>query len=247
MSCQTRGGDGDPRTTATGQSHTLATRSCALRHYRPPDVIAKLKDSVSVNLLGDLFHGSAICQPVGAPGSHRPGFSGLAEAVAAQSQRQSVPAGRAVGPQRLDQRADVERQRAGLSRRSTTATSCASKGPTQLFQGTMQLIATSICKARPEDVDPDDFTLPDAGRYRPAGGPRWRELLRQMHEPAPAESGRVLPGRRRVHAASLRRSPAGVKNHHAYPGGLMEHVVEPDGGGRSRRRRYPVDRSPTCC
>src|SRR5438132_14041721 len=35
------------------------------------------------------------------------------------------------------------------------------EGSTQLFQGTIQLIATNICKADPGDVDQDDFLTLD--------------------------------------------------------------------------------------
>src|SRR5947207_14269115 len=34
------------------------------------------------------------------------------------------------------------------------------EGATQIFQGGLQLIATSICKARPEEVDLADFMCP---------------------------------------------------------------------------------------
>ena len=43
------------------------------------------------------------------------------------------------------------------------------------------------------------------------------------------------------------RAPAGVKNHHAYLGGLLEHVVSLMEVVMRDRPLYPAARSPTCC
>ncbi len=97
------------------------------------------------------------------------------------------------------------------------------EGATQVFQGGLQLIATSICKARMDEVDLADFMcLSPADIDRLAV--RLSELLRSMQD---------LPLRNLAECflvdeefmARLARSPAGIKNHHAYPGGLLEHVV----------------------
>src|SRR5262245_28173665 len=97
------------------------------------------------------------------------------------------------------------------------------EGATQIYQGGLQLIATSICKARPEEVDLADFmclTPSDIDRL----ALRLSEMLRSMQD---------LPLRNLAECfltddgfmERLVRSPAGIKNHHAYPGGLLEHVV----------------------
>ena len=96
------------------------------------------------------------------------------------------------------------------------------EGSTQVYQGGLQLIATSICKARHEEIDYVDFMhlSPDEIDRLAA---RVAELLRGMGD---------------IHLRNLAecfladddlmrrftRCPAGVKNHHAYPGGLLEHV-----------------------
>jgi 3'-5' exoribonuclease len=97
------------------------------------------------------------------------------------------------------------------------------EGTAQVYQGAMQLIATSVCKARPEEVDYDDFAcLTPADIDRMAN--RCAQLLRGMKDPSLLNlaecflSDDELMGR-------FTKTPAGVKNHHAYPGGLLEHVV----------------------
>jgi 3'-5' exoribonuclease len=97
------------------------------------------------------------------------------------------------------------------------------EGSTQLYQGALQLIATNVCKARPEEVDHADF-MP----LSPADIERLMQRLAAM-----------LRGMANYHLRSLAecflvdeefmskfgRAPAGVKNHHAYQGGLLDHVV----------------------
>lgn len=97
------------------------------------------------------------------------------------------------------------------------------EGVAQLFQGAMQMIATQISRALASEVDPEDF-MPlitvDIDRM----SARLREMLRSMknhHLRALAECFLIDEEfmRKFTHA------PAGVKNHHAYYGGLLEHVV----------------------
>jgi len=97
------------------------------------------------------------------------------------------------------------------------------EGSTQLFQGTIQLIAASIRKAPPGDVNPDDFLV--------LGSKAVDQLVVRL--------GTMLRGMRDPHLLNLAecflldedcmrkfsRAPAGIKNHHAYLGGLLEHVV----------------------
>jgi 3'-5' exoribonuclease len=97
------------------------------------------------------------------------------------------------------------------------------EGATQLFQGQMQLIATSVCRARPDEVDANDFmrlTAHDIDHLARRAG----ELLRGMKNPQLVAIGEAFL----MDEDFMRRfsnSPAGVKNHHAYHGGLLEHVV----------------------
>lgn len=97
------------------------------------------------------------------------------------------------------------------------------EGSTQLYQGAVQLIATNICKARHDEVEYADFmplTPADIDRL----ALRLASLLRSMTNPHLRNLAdcflldEEFMGR-------FTRCPAGVKNHHAYLGGLLEHVV----------------------
>ncbi len=97
------------------------------------------------------------------------------------------------------------------------------EGTTQLFQGTIQLIATSIRCAPSGEVDVDDFMIlgsKEIDQYvlRLSG---FLRKLRDPHLLALAECFLVDDEFMR----KLSRAPAGVKNHHAYLGGLLEHIV----------------------
>jgi 3'-5' exoribonuclease len=97
-------------------------------------------------------------------------------------------------------------------------------GTTQVFQGAVQLIANSVAKVSPDVVDSKDF-LP---------------LNAQEIEKLRANLEAVLQGLQQPFLKSLAeafladrdfmdkfcRAPAGIKHHHAYQGGLLEHVVQ---------------------
>ena len=96
-------------------------------------------------------------------------------------------------------------------------------GAVQLFQGNLQLIAQRIRKARPEEVDEGDFlTLQsqDVQRLRK----RLEEILRGIKQKPLAALVEAYVGDG-VFMDKFCRAPAGVKNHHAYKGGLLDHVV----------------------
>ncbi|MEX2138161.1 MAG: HD domain-containing protein [Pirellulales bacterium] len=97
------------------------------------------------------------------------------------------------------------------------------EGATQLYQGALQLIATNVCKARPEEVEFDDFAcLTPADIDRMAI--RVAELLRAIKDAELRNLAECFLADDEL-MRRFTRSPAGVKNHHAYPGGLLEHVV----------------------
>jgi len=97
------------------------------------------------------------------------------------------------------------------------------EGTTQLFQGALQLIATRLAKVDPAEVDEADFT--------PLPAVEVDKLLLRL--------GEILRGMSNPHLRNLAEcflldeplmqkfalAPAGIKNHHAYHGGLLEHVV----------------------
>jgi 3'-5' exoribonuclease len=97
------------------------------------------------------------------------------------------------------------------------------EGATQLFQGAVQLIATRIAKVDPSEVDENDFTLLGTVEVDKLTA-RMGEMLRAMDD---------VPLRNLAECflldeslmAKFARAPAGIKNHHAYHGGLLEHTV----------------------
>lgn len=96
-------------------------------------------------------------------------------------------------------------------------------GATQLFQGNMQFIATRIRRARPDEVDESDFTTlqtEDVEKFRL----RLLEILGKIKSPPLARLVKAFTDDEKF-MADFCKAPAGMKNHHAYRGGLVEHVV----------------------
>ncbi len=97
------------------------------------------------------------------------------------------------------------------------------EGHTQLYSGSLQLIVTAIERADPRTVDESEFRVLSA-----ADVDRLLVELRSF-----ADTIRSAPLRELVAelladgdlVAAFCRSPAGVKHHHAYAGGLLDHVV----------------------
>ncbi len=97
------------------------------------------------------------------------------------------------------------------------------EGSTQLFQGTIQLIATSICRAQPSEINADDFLNLDTQAIDQLVG-RMTNHLRHLADPHLRTLGECFLVDEDF-MGKFCRAPAGVKNHHAYLGGLLEHVV----------------------
>jgi 3'-5' exoribonuclease len=97
-------------------------------------------------------------------------------------------------------------------------------GNTQLFQGAMQLIVTSIHRARSEEVDEADFMPLTPAEIDKLQG-RLAAHLRSLANPQLRNLADcyLLD---QAFMAKFSRCPAGVKNHHAYVGGLLHHVVQ---------------------
>ncbi|MBI3411209.1 MAG: HD domain-containing protein [Planctomycetes bacterium] len=97
------------------------------------------------------------------------------------------------------------------------------KGKVQLFQGALQVIFTGFEKVQPAQVNLADFlprTEQDVGRLFE----KLRGILLRLENPhlrALAEcflmDAEFVDG--------FCKAPAGIRNHHAYLGGLLEHVV----------------------
>ena len=97
------------------------------------------------------------------------------------------------------------------------------QGMAQLYNGAMQMILTRLDAADEKLVDPNDFiTLADREVER---------MVKRLKD--------ILGGIKNVHLRALAEAfladedffpafvaaPAGIKNHHAYKGGLLEHVL----------------------
>ncbi|MEQ8790796.1 MAG: OB-fold nucleic acid binding domain-containing protein [Pirellulaceae bacterium] len=97
------------------------------------------------------------------------------------------------------------------------------QGTTQFYNGTLQMIAQRIEAADASTIDEADFiTLGEVQIDRMAQ--RLSEMLRgvsNVHLRNLAECFLVDE----AFMDKFTRAPAGVKNHHAYQGGLLEHVV----------------------
>lgn len=97
------------------------------------------------------------------------------------------------------------------------------KGKTQVFQGALQLIISHIEVVDSSLVEPDDF-LPRSNQSIGRLTARLRELLFGLSNP----HLRALVECFLMDEEFLGKftsAPAGIKNHHAYHGGLLEHVV----------------------
>ena len=98
------------------------------------------------------------------------------------------------------------------------------EGTTQRFQGTLQVVATRLTKVDSDSIDPADFVRIQSVDI-PKAQHRLRELLRTITDP----SLRNLADCFSIDDAFIdlfSKTPAGVKLHHAYPGGLLEHSLQ---------------------
>lgn len=97
------------------------------------------------------------------------------------------------------------------------------EGTTQLFQGAKQLIVSRLTKVEPSEVNEDDFT-PVAAVDVDKLVVRLGEILRGVASPALRSLAECFL-MDEAFMRKLARAPAGVKLHHAYLGGLLEHIV----------------------
>lgn len=97
------------------------------------------------------------------------------------------------------------------------------RGKVQAFQGSLQLILSALEPIDSNSVDPSEF-LPPAAENLEGLFARLKEVLMSVREPhlrALAECFLIDEALMR----KFRDAPAGVRVHHAYRGGLLEHVV----------------------
>ena len=97
------------------------------------------------------------------------------------------------------------------------------RGKVQLYQGSLQMILSQIQPTPSERLDPADFVR-ESGRNAAQVMARLREIVQSIDEP----SLRMLIDCFLIDEPLMNlfaEAPAGMKAHHAYRGGLMEHVV----------------------
>lgn len=97
------------------------------------------------------------------------------------------------------------------------------KGKVQVFQGALQVILSNIEPVDSSELEPAEF-LPESVRDAGKLFARLREVLRGLNNPHLRSMIEVFL----IDDEFVRKfmaAPAGIKNHHAYTGGLLEHVV----------------------
>jgi len=97
------------------------------------------------------------------------------------------------------------------------------EGTAQLFQGSMQLIAQKLSVADPGEVDEADFTTLQSAQVQELKDKLFSILKTVKQKPLAALIEAYLADD--VFMDKFCRAPAGIKNHHAYKGGLLDHVV----------------------
>jgi 3'-5' exoribonuclease len=98
------------------------------------------------------------------------------------------------------------------------------EGTAQLYQGAMQVIATSVSRATAAEVDEADFQ-PQPAVDVDALRSRLVQALRSLSNPHLRSLAECFLMDEHF-MTRFARAPAGIKNHHAYVGGLLEHVVQ---------------------
>ena len=97
------------------------------------------------------------------------------------------------------------------------------QGTTQLYNGQLQMIVTRIEPADPRSVDEADFQAVSSEETERAAR-RLAELLRGMQNVHLRNLAECLLTDEEF-MGKFTTAPAGIKNHHAYKGGLVAHVV----------------------
>jgi 3'-5' exoribonuclease len=97
------------------------------------------------------------------------------------------------------------------------------RGKIQQYQGNLQMIVTHIDEVGEATCDADDFHIQPQANAAPLLG-RLRELLFSIRNPQLLVLASAFMDDEAI-VNGLCAAPAGVKAHHAYLGGLIEHVV----------------------
>lgn len=97
------------------------------------------------------------------------------------------------------------------------------EGHTQLYSGSLQLIIASIERADPRTIDESEFLVLSKHDLVRLEAELNAILATITSAPLKALADELLADGPLMEA--FRRTPAGVKHHHAYAGGLLDHVI----------------------
>jgi 3'-5' exoribonuclease len=97
------------------------------------------------------------------------------------------------------------------------------KGTTQIHNGSLQMIASKVERANPRDVNEPDFVTLNSDSITKMAS-RVAEILRSLRDVHLRNLAEAFLIDEQF-MAKFTAAPAGVKNHHAYRGGLLEHVL----------------------
>ena len=96
-------------------------------------------------------------------------------------------------------------------------------GNTQLYSGSMQIIVTAIERVDPRTIDESEFQVLSKNDLVRLEAELATILGSIRSAPLAALVAEILADKSLM--AAFARTPAGVKHHHAYAGGLLDHVV----------------------
>ena len=97
------------------------------------------------------------------------------------------------------------------------------KGKIQLYQGSLQMIVTRIDASSPNDFDEEDFLIQPHANVGPLLD-RLKALISTISCDRLRTLGDCFLNDEQL-VEALCSAPAGVRAHHAYQGGLIEHIV----------------------
>lgn len=97
------------------------------------------------------------------------------------------------------------------------------RGKVQLYQGALQMIISHITGVPATNIDPADFQKQSERDVGQLSG-RLRELLETIQQPAVRSLADSFLDDEKF-MSDFCAAPAGIKAHHTYRGGLLEHVV----------------------
>ena len=110
------------------------------------------------------------------------------------------------------------------------------RGKVQVYQGAFQAIVTHIDHVDPGQVNPDDFH-PESSREAAKYVDRLKEMTAELRPDLKALMACFQADEDIMN--DLAGAPAGIKAHHAYPGGLVEHTVTMMEVAQKLRDIYP--------